>query len=98
MHILLRVFRYLSYFFFAVVGGAAIVAGIVELTNACPGFSSNTGLVCDGAWYEGLANVALGILLTSLLTLIPAVLAIAGLIFAVIDLSRRRRRAAQPQG
>lgn len=98
MRTLLRGFRYLCYFFLAVVGSAAAITGVVELLDACPGYSANTGISCGGAWYEGIANVAMGTLLYSLLTLFPAVLAIAGLIFAVIDLSRRRRRAAQPQG
>lgn len=97
MRTLLRGFRYLCYFFLAVVGSAAVITGVVELLDACPGYSANTGISCGGAWYEGIANVAMGTLLYSLLTLFPAVLAIAGLIFAVIDLSRRRR-AAQPQG
>jgi hypothetical protein len=94
MRTLLRFFRYLCFFAFAVVGSAAIITGIVELTNACPGFSANTGLSCGGAWYEGIANVAMGLLLYSLLTLVPAVLAIAGLIFAIIALVRRKPRAA----
>ena len=94
MRTLLRIFRYVCFFAFAIVGGAAAITGIVELTNACPGFSANTGLSCNAAWYEGIANVAMGILLYSLLTLVPTVLAVAGLIFAVIALVRRRQRPA----
>lgn len=98
MRTLLSFFRYLCYAAFIVVGTAAVVTGVVEFFGLCPGFSANTGLSCGGAWYEGLANAAMGILLYSLLTLVPAMLAIAGLIFALIDFTRRRRakRAAEP--
>jgi hypothetical protein len=92
MSMLLKLFRLVCYLAFSVVGCAALIVGVVELFNLCPGFSANTGLSCGGAWYEGLANVAMGIVLMSLLTILPAVLAIAGLIFAIIDLVRRRRR------
>lgn len=76
---------------FVIVGGATLVVAVVEAFGLCPGFSANTGLVCGGAWYEGIANKALGIVLTSLVTIVPSVMAIAGLIFAIIAFVRRRR-------
>jgi hypothetical protein len=93
----LRVIRIVCYIALAVVGGATLVTLLFDALNLCPGYSANTGLSCGGAWYEGLANAAMGIVMMSLLTLVPSVLAIAGLIFALIDLTRRRKRAAAPQ-
>jgi hypothetical protein len=95
MRTLLRLFRILCYIAFAVVGTAAVIVAITETFNLCPGFSANTGLSCGGAWYEGIANVAMGIVMMSLLSVAPAVLAIAGLIFALKDRLRRRRPAGR---
>lgn len=91
----LLLFRYLSYFALAVVGSATLLTLLFDALDLCPGFSANTGLSCGGAWYEGLANVAMGIVMASLLSLVPAVLAIGGLIFGIIDLVRRRRARAK---
>jgi len=98
---LLKLFRLVCYAALAVIGAAVLVVALTEAFNLCPGYSANTGLSCGGAWYEGLANVAMGIVMMSLLTLVPAVLAVAGLIFAVIALVRRRRAgaaSATPEG
>ncbi len=96
MPLLLRLTRYLCYFAFAAVGTSILIITITETFNLCPGFSANTGLSCGGAWYEGLANAAMGLVLASLVSVVPALLAIAGLIFAIVDLVRwRRRRAAR---
>ena len=99
LNFLLRAFKVVSYVAFAVVGTAVLIVAIVETFNLCPGFSANTGLSCKIDAIEGIANVAMGIVMGSLLALVPAVLAIAGLIFAIIDLVRwrRRRAAATPQ-
>ncbi|MFN3656241.1 MAG: hypothetical protein ACK4UO_03160 [Pseudolabrys sp.] len=95
MRTVLSLLRMLCYVALAVVGGAALALTLNETFAICTGFSANTGLACGGAWYEGLFNFAMGIVMVSLLSLVPAALAIAGLIFAVIDLVRwRRRRAA----
>jgi hypothetical protein len=94
MAFVIRVFRYLSYAAFAVVGTATVIMTITETFDLCPGYSANTGLSCGGAWYQGIANAAMGLIMLSLLSLAPAVLAIAGLIFAIVDLLRWRRRAA----
>jgi hypothetical protein len=95
MRALLRIFRYLCYAALAVVGAAVLVVTLNETFAICTGFSANVGLTCGGAWHEGLFNFAMGIVMISVLSLVPAVLAIAGLIFAVGDLVRwRRRRAA----
>ena len=94
MRTALLLFRYVSYVALAVVGSATLLILLFDALNLCPGFSANTGLSCGGAWYEGLANIAMGIVMMSLLSLVPAVLAIAGLIFAVKDLVRRRRARA----
>jgi hypothetical protein len=94
MAFVIRVFRYLSYAAFAVVGTAAVIMTITETFDLCPGYSANTGLSCGGAWYQGIANAAMGLIMLSLLSLAPAALAIAGLIFAIVDLLRWRRRAA----
>jgi hypothetical protein len=93
MRILLRLLRIVCYIALAIVGGATLVTLLIDALNLCGGFSANTGLSCGGAWYEGLANVAMGIVMMSLLSLVPAVLAIAGLIFGIIDLVRWRKRA-----
>ena len=93
MQLILLLIRILCYGAFVFVGFGVFVTLLIEALNACGGFSANTGLSCGGAWYEGLANIAMGIVMMSLLSLVPAVLAIAGLIFAVKDLVRRRRAA-----
>ncbi len=92
MRTVLRLLRYPSYFALAVVGTATLIVALIEMLGVCPGFSANTGLHCGGRWFEGIANVAMGLVMMSLLTLVPAVLAIAGLIFAIVDLVRWRRR------
>jgi len=94
LNFLLRAFKFVSYVAFAVVGTAVLIVAIVETFNICPGFSANTGLSCSIDAIEGIANAAMGLVLLSLLSLVPAVLAIAGLIFAIIDLVRWRRRRA----
>lgn len=90
----LRILRFVCYAALVIVGGATLVAVLNETFAICPGFSANTGISCGGAWHEGLFNFAMGIVMMSLLTLVPAVLAIAGLIFALIDLVRWRRKPA----
>lgn len=94
MTILLFLFKRLCLLALILVAVAAAITGLVELFNLCPGFSANTGLSCGGAWYEGLANAAMGFLLISVVTVVPVVLAIAGLVFAVIAMVRRRRAGA----
>jgi hypothetical protein len=97
MRALLRIFRIVCYVAFAVVGGATLVVAVNETLGICTGFSANFGLSCGGVWYEGVFNVAMGVVMISVFSLAPAVLAIAGLIFAVGDLLRwRKRRAAAP--
>lgn len=99
MHTLLRIFRWACYAALAVVGGAVLAVTINETFAICTGFSANYGLTCGGAWYEGPFNFAMGTVMLSVVSLVPAVLAIAGLIFAVVDLVRwRRRRAASSAG
>ena len=96
MRALLRIFRYVCYAALAVVGGAVLLVTVNETFALCTGFSANVGLTCGGAWHEGLFNFAMGVVMLSLLSLVPAVLAIAGLIFAVADLVRWRRQKSAP--
>jgi hypothetical protein len=91
MDTLLRTIRVACVAAFVIVGAATLVIVVVESFGLCPGFSANTGLSCGGAWYEGIANKAFGIVLTSFVAVIPSVMAIAGLIFIIIALVRRRR-------
>jgi hypothetical protein len=97
LNFVLHAFKFASYAAVAVVGTAVVIVAMVETFNLCPGFSANTGLSCKIDAIEGIANVAMGVVMGSLLSLVPAVLAIAGLIFAIRDLVRwrRRRRAAE---
>ena len=88
---MLRLIRLVCYLALLIVGGSVAVVAITETFNLCPGFSANTGLSCRGAWYEGLANFAMGTVMLSMLTVVPALLAAAGLILAIVDLVRRRR-------
>jgi hypothetical protein len=91
MDVLLRTIKVACVASFVIVGGATLIVVVVESLGLCPGFSANTGLTCGGAWYEGFANKAFGIVLTSIVTVIPSVMAIAGLIFIIIAVVRRRR-------
>jgi hypothetical protein len=91
MDTLLRTIRVACVAAFVIVGTAALVVAMVEIFGLCPGFSANTGLSCGGGWYESVANKALGIVLMSLVTVIPSVLAVAGLVFVIIAIVRRRR-------
>lgn len=93
MRLFFRLVRILCYGALAIVGGATLITIFIDAIGACPGFSANTGLSCRGAWYEGLANFAMGIVMVSLFSLVPALLAIAGLVLGVIDLVLWRRRA-----
>lgn len=86
---LLRPFRFVCYAALIIVGGATLLTLLIDAANLCPGFSANTGLSCGGAWYEGIANAAMGLMMLSLLSVVPAVLAIAGLIFALRAVFRR---------
>lgn len=99
MALLLRIVRIVCYAAFVLIGGAILLVVINESLSLCTGFSANSGLTCGGVWYEGLFNAAMGLVLVSLVALVPAVLALAGLIFALIDLSRwlRRRAASRPE-
>ena len=76
---------------FVILGAAMLVIVVVESLGLCPGFSANTGLTCGGVWYEFIANKAFGIVFASIVTVIPALMAVAGLIFIIIGLVRRRR-------
>jgi hypothetical protein len=96
MDTLLRTIRVACVAAFVIVGAATLVVVVVESFGLCPGFSANTGLICGGAWYEDIANKAFGIVLTSIVTVIPSVLAIAGLIFVIIGFVRRRRSDSTP--
>jgi uncharacterized membrane protein len=96
MDILLRTVRVACVAAFVIVGAATLVVAVVETLGLCPGFSANTGLTCGGAWYEGIANKAFGIVLLSLATIIPSVMAIAGLIFVILVFVRRCRRDSTP--
>jgi hypothetical protein len=96
MDILLRTIRIACIAAFVIVGIASLGVAVVEVFGLCPSFSANTGLSCGGAWYEGVANKALGIVLMSLVTIIPSVMAIAGLVFAAIAVVRRRRGDTNP--
>ena len=94
LNFVLRVFKFVSYATFAAVGTAVLIVAVVETFNLCPGFSANTGLSCSIDAIEGIANAAMGLVLLSLLSVVPVVLAIAGLVFAIRDLLRWRRRRA----
>jgi hypothetical protein len=91
---MLRLVRIVCYIALAVVGGAAVLVTINETFAICTGFSANFGLTCGGAWYEGLFNFAMGVVMASLFSVVPAMLAIAGLIFAILALVRRRKAAS----
>ncbi len=88
---MLRLFRILCYITLVVVGTAAILTGILDVSGVCPNLSE-TGLHCNVRAIEGIGNAAFGIVIMSVFTVVPAALAIAGLIFAVLDLVRWRRR------
>lgn len=94
MHSVLRnLARILSYLALAfVVSGFAAMIFIGAL-DVCPRF--DTGAVqCTTPFYEGIAQYAMMAVMLTVFTLIPGLLAIAGLVFLVIDLLRWRRRKA----
>jgi len=94
MAVLVTLIRATCYVAFVIVGGATALALLIEALGLCPGFNANTGLVCGGGVVERIANVALGVVLMSLLSILPAVLAIAGLILAARGAIRRLRADA----
>ena len=86
---LLRVLCYL--------GLAFVLSGLLAWMAAqghCPRF--DTGAIrCDGAQFHALAEWAMSVILLSAFTGVPLLLALGGLVFALIDGRRwwRRRRA-----
>lgn len=91
--VLLRLVRAVCYIALAVVGTATAITIALDSFNICPNLSE-TGLHCKVKAVEGIGNVAFGIVMVSVFSVVPAVLAIAGLVFAAIDLVRRARRAS----
>jgi hypothetical protein len=93
VRILLVAFRIVCY-----VGLAIVVAGIgslvlVSRTGVCPQLTEG-GISCISPLYEGIANFGMGVLLATAFGFVPAVLAIAGLLFLIRDVWRWWRGGA----
>jgi len=86
---LLRLACYLGLVF--VLSG--LLAGLAAQGH-CPRFDSGA-VRCDSASFQSLAEWAMSVILLSVFTGVPLLLALGGLVFALIDARRwwRRRRA-----
>jgi hypothetical protein len=92
LFILFKAACYLTLVF--VVAGVASLVVVTEL-GVCPRLNEG-GISCISPGYEGLAKFGLTVVLGSVFTGLPALLALAGLVFLVRDLLRwRSRRATQ---
>ena len=90
--IVLRIFCYLGLAF--VVSGIAAMM-IIGALGVCPRFDTGS-ISCTTPFYNDLAEYALTVLILTIFTGFPALLAIGGVVFLIYDLIRwrRRRRAA----
>jgi hypothetical protein len=90
--ILLKVACYLA--LVVVLAGVASLV-LVSALGVCPQLTEG-GVSCSSAGYQDLAHFGLSVVLASVFTGLPALLAIGGLVFLVRDLRRWRSRAAEP--
>jgi hypothetical protein len=93
MRYLLLVLKLLCYVALAVVLAGLVAAGIVAQTGGCPRFDE-AGVQCISPFYEQLGSFAMAVLLVSVFTGVPVILAIVGLVFLLRDLLRWRRARA----
>jgi hypothetical protein len=89
--------RLICYPALAVMLAAGLALAIVWVNGQCPPLDE-IGVTCAATFSQRLADFGLSIALFSALTGIPAVPALGGVVFLVLDLRRRQRRlsAAQP--
>ena len=74
----------------ALLAGFAILAFLGAL-DICPRLDEG-GISCVSPAFEVIASMAMAIVLLSVFTGLPALLALGGLIFLAFDLLRRRRK------
>ncbi len=91
LKILVRIFCHLG-LAFVLSGLAAMI--IVSGLGVCPRFDEGA-ISCTTSFYTGVAQFAMTVMLLTVFTGLPALLALGGAVFLVIDLRRWwRRRAA----
>jgi hypothetical protein len=91
MYIINIIIRLICYLALAFV--ASGIAAMVYVTYVGGCLRLDEGSVqCISPFYETLGSYGLGVVMVSLFTGLPAILAIAGLIFLIRDLWRWRRR------
>jgi hypothetical protein len=85
---LLRILKVICY-----VALGALVAGIAVLgvLDICPRLDEG-GISCVSPAFEVVASIAMAIVLLSVFMVLPALLALGGLIFLAFDLLRRWRK------
>ena len=85
---LLRALKIICY-----VALGALLAGFAVLAarDICPRLDEG-GIACVSPVFEVIASIAMAIVLLSVFTGLPAVLALGGLIFLAFDLLRRWRK------
>lgn len=89
---LARLFGYAS---LATVLAAVAILVFIGQTNVCPTFNEGR-VACASPFYQGLGEFAMGVMLIAVFTGLPILLALMGLVFAIIDFRRWRRSRAAP--
>jgi hypothetical protein len=88
--------RLICYPALAVMLAAGAALATVWVNGQCPPFDE-IGMTCATKFSQRLADFGLSVALFSALTGIPAVPALGGAVFLVLDLRRRQRRLSSNQ-
>jgi hypothetical protein len=88
--------RLICYPALAVMLAAGAALAIVRVNGQCPPFDE-VGVTCATMVSQRLADFGLSVALLSALTGIPAIPALGGVVFLVLDLRRRQRRVRSNQ-
>ena len=90
MHMLFLIFGLASYLALAIVLAAIAAAVIVSRSGGCPRLDEGA-VECVSPFYADLGYFSLGVLLAAGFSGLPAILAVAGLVFLIRDLLHMRR-------
>lgn len=88
--------RLICYPALALMLAAGAALAIVSVNGQCPPLDE-LGVTCATKFSQRLANFGLAVAVYSALTGIPAIPALGGVVFMVVDLYRRSRRPGSDQ-
>lgn len=88
-------YKGLSYAALATLAGSFAIIGVLSISNLCSRIDEGQ-VVCETLALTRIAEAATAVILLSVFTLAPLVLAISGLIFLIRGIVRRRRARPYP--